>query len=135
LGYAFKWNGTCARLFFWSKADQPSSLRIDLEWVSTIRGRVVNQEGAPQSNVEIGLTARLGEDAGRNWPDGNQTRTDSEGHFIFEKVPPGASLELIIENYDESHKPVRVPIDEIEPDQIYDMGEIVLAHSSEQIAR
>ncbi|MHC4436378.1 MAG: carboxypeptidase-like regulatory domain-containing protein [Planctomycetota bacterium] len=126
LGYAYKWNGTCARLFSWRKADQPSSLRIVLGWISTIRGRVVNQEGAPQSNVEVGLSARLGGDAGRYWPDGNRTRTDAGGHFIFEKVPPGAPLELIIENYNDSQKPLRVPIDEIESDHKYDMGDIVL---------
>jgi hypothetical protein len=126
LGYAFKWNGTCARLFLWREADQSNSLRIGLEWVGTIRGRIVNQEGIPQSNVEVGLSARLGGDAGRNWPDGNQTRTDSEGYFIFEKVPPGAALELIIDNHDESYKPVRVLIDEIESDQKYDLGDIVL---------
>lgn len=126
LVYVFNSTGTCARLFFWRKADQPSSLRIVLGWASTIRGRVVNQEGAPQSNVDVGLSARLGGDAGRTWPDGNRTRTDAGGHFSIEKVPTGASLELIIENPDESHKPVRVPIDEIEPDHKYDMGDIVL---------
>jgi hypothetical protein len=128
IGYASKWTGICARLFFWRKTDQPSSLRIDLDWVSTIRGRVVNQEGAPQSNVDVGLSAHLGGDAGRYWPNGNQTRTDYEGHFIFEKVPTGASLELIVDNYDKSHKSVRMPIDEIEPDHKYDLGDIVLAH-------
>ncbi|MCP4256968.1 MAG: carboxypeptidase regulatory-like domain-containing protein [Planctomycetes bacterium] len=126
LGYAFKWTGTNARLFLWRKADQLGSLTVVLEWASSIQGRVVNQEGAPQNNIVVGLSTRLGGEAGRMWPDGNRTRTDARGHFIIEKVPTGASLELIIENPDESHKPVRVPIDEIEPEHQYDMGDIVL---------
>jgi len=126
LGYAFKWAGTSARMFFSRKADQLGSLTVVLEWASSIRGRVVNQEGAPQSNIDVGLSTRPGGEAGRMWPDGNRTRTDAGGHFSIEKVPTGASLELIIENPDESHKPVRVPIDEIEPEHQYDMGDIVL---------
>lgn len=126
LGYAFKWTGASARMFFWRKADQLGSLTVVLEWASSIRGRVVNQEGVPQSNIDVGLSTRPGGEAGRVWPDGNRTRTDAGGHFSIEKVPTGASLELIIENPDEPHKPVRVPIDEIEPDHQYDMGDIVL---------
>jgi hypothetical protein len=131
LGYAFKWKVTCARLFFWRKANPFGSLTVVLEWPGSIRGRVVNRQGEPQSNINVGLSPRPGGKAGRMWPNGNRTQTDAAGHFIIAKVPTGASFELIIENPDAPDKPVRVAIDEIEPDHQIDMGNIVLNKGSQ----
>ncbi|MEN6575914.1 MAG: carboxypeptidase-like regulatory domain-containing protein [Phycisphaerales bacterium] len=131
LGYALVRMGANARLFFWSKQDQPGSLTIVLDWASTVCGRVLDPNGSPQSSLNIGLTARPGQDAGRTWPDGVQTKTDAEGRFSFENVPIGAPLELVIENPNTAAGPLRVRIDDLASEENRDLGDLVV-HGSEE---
>jgi hypothetical protein len=125
-GYAWQRPGTNARLFSCKKTSRSGYPIIVLEWVGTVRGRVVNQEGVPRSGIRVSLSPHLGGKAGRTWPDGKQTGTDAQGRFVFEEVPVGAPLEVVIENPDKVDTPLRVRIDDLAGDQKYDMGDIVL---------
>jgi hypothetical protein len=125
-GYAWQRPGTNARLFSWKKTNRSEYPIIVLEWVGTVRGRVVNQEGAPRSGIRVSLSPLLGGKAGHTWPDGKQTGTDAQGRFVFAEVPVGAPLEVVIENPDKVDTPLRVRIDDLAGDQKYDTGDIVL---------
>jgi hypothetical protein len=127
-GYAHNRPATDARLFLWSRAKQSDYSLIVLEWVSSVRGRVVDREGKPQSSIRVGLCPHLSARAGQTWPQGKQTGTDAQGHFVFEAVPVGVPLDVILQNPNEAEIPMRVPIDDLTPDQKYDLGDIVLKH-------
>jgi hypothetical protein len=126
LGYADTRFGAVARLFFWTKGEQPDSLTIVLEWASTVRGRVLDEDGTPRGGVSVGLTAHPGEGAGESWPSGSRTKTDAEGRFVFENVPVGAPLELLVENPARTGGPLRVRLADIIPDEKRDLGDIVV---------
>ncbi len=126
LGYAHTQMGAIARLFSWTNDGQPGYLTIILEWASTVRARVVGEDGTPWGDVRVGLTADPGENAGEFWPGGSRTRTDAEGRFFFDNVPVGVPLELLVENPGGAGGPLRVRIDDIAPDENRDMGDLVI---------
>jgi hypothetical protein len=125
-GYARQSTGASARLFFWSRTSRPAEPVVILDWADTVQGRVVDPQGKPWSDIEVGLSAQPGTSAGPVWPLGNRTRTDSQGTFLFELVPVGVPLEVSVGNPDSTSHFVRVGIDDLAPDQKYELGEIVL---------
>jgi hypothetical protein len=129
--FAFATQAQTARLFSWTKEDRPTHLTVVLDWMSTIHGRVVNQDASPQASVAVGLCSHPGADPGPFWPYGKQTKTDAAGRFLFDQVPVGAPLELVVGRQNTGQSPVRVPLGEIEPDQERDVGDIVFGRSAE----
>jgi hypothetical protein len=128
LGYARQPAGTSARLFLWKKESQPAYPNIVLQWVSFVRGRVVDQEGVPQGNVNVGLCPHGRVQPGRHWPEGDETKTDAQGRFAFEGVPVGLPLDVVIGNPHQPGAAVCVQIDDLTPDQKYEVGDIVVKH-------
>ncbi len=124
VGYAHRTLGANARLFRWAKASAPAYLTITLDWTCTVAGRVVNQAGDPLAGVNVGLCPHPGETAGQNWPDGSRTKTDTQGRFLFEDVPVGLPLNLVVENPDKAENPLCVRIDDLAADQRRDLGDI-----------
>ena len=123
VGYA---KGRTERLFLWTKKDQPSRLTIVLEWTSRICARVLGRDGTPRSNADVGLTARLGQDAGKDWPDGIRAKTDAQGRLSFESVPVGLPLELVVENANVLAGSRRVQVHDLASDRRCDLGDIVI---------
>ena len=124
VGYAHRTLGANARLFRWAQAGAPAYLTITLDWTCTVTGRVVNQAGDPLAGVHVGLCPHPGETAGQNWPDGNRTKTDAQGHFLFEDVAVGLPLNLVVENPDKAEGSFCVRIDDLAADQRRDLGDI-----------
>jgi len=123
VGYA---KGRTERLFLWTKRGQPSRLTIVLEWTSRIYARVLGRDGTPRSNTDVGLTARLGQDAGQDWPDGIRAKTDAQGRLSFGSVPVGLPLELVDEYANVLAGSRRVQVHDLASDQNCDLGDIVV---------
>jgi hypothetical protein len=131
VGYAHRFLGANACLFRWTRAGSPAYLTIILDWTCTVGGRVVNHAGEPLAGVNVGLCPYPMEAAGQNWPDGRRAKTDAQGQFLFEDVPVGLPLNLIVERPDKAAGPLRVRIDDLAPDQKRDLGDIAIQASEE----
>ena len=127
-GYAGK--GARARcIFFWRMADQEDDWVMRLEWPSTISGRIVNQKGIIPFHVRPVLYAHPEGVTKKMWQLSNRASIDAAGRFVFEDVPVGAPLELRVALPDSPENEIRVEIDELIPDQAYELDDIVLDQS------
>ena len=131
LGYAFKGRQT-GRIFLWRMADQIEDLVLILDWLGTISGRVIDQKGRAQSEVNLGLYAYSKEITGQVRELWKRTRTNAEGCFVFDKVPVGVQMELVVNNTDVPESQTHVDIGELTPDQRYNTGDIVWTKSHDK---
>lgn len=125
LGYAFDVRRHTGRMFFWRMADQIEDLVLVLDWLGTISGCVVDQKGKPQSDINLGLYAYSKESSRQVRELWKQTRTNTEGVFVFNRVPVGVQMELVMNNADVPESQTHVDIGELAPDQRYNTGDIV----------
>ncbi|MBW7989116.1 MAG: carboxypeptidase regulatory-like domain-containing protein [Planctomycetes bacterium] len=125
LGYAFDARRHTGQMFFWRTADQTGDLVLVLDWLATIRGRVIDQKGSPQSEANLGLYAYSKEISGQVRKLWRQKRTNTEGVFVFNGVPVGVQMELVVNNTDVPESKTHIDIGELSPDQRYHTGDIV----------
>ena len=132
LGYAFDVRRHTGRMFFWRMADQREDLVLVLDWLCTVSGRIIDQKGRPQSKVNIGLYAYSNEIPGQVHELWRQKRTNTEGFFVFNDVPVGVQMELVVNNIDAPESQTQIDIGELSPDQRYNTGDIVWTKSHDK---
>lgn len=132
LGYAFDVRRHTGRMFFWRMADQIGDLVLILDWLSTISGRVIDQKGKAQSEVNIGLYAYSNEIPGQVHELWRQKRTNTEGFFVFNDVPVGVQMELVLDNTDVPESQMHIDIGKLAPDQRHNTGDIVWTKSQDK---
>jgi hypothetical protein len=125
LGYVTKGNHTRCT-FFWRMADQKDDWVLRLDWPSRISGRVVDQNGVPQSQAELELYAHPEGVTDKAWKLNRRTNIDDEGRFVFESVPTGAPVELRVAQPNSPVADLRIAIGELVPDHNHELGNIVL---------
>jgi len=120
------------RAFFWSPAQAEKSLTVVLDFLYTVRGRVVDPSGAPLRQANVKLVSRPEVVTDDFWTFPNRARIDAEGYFVFDDVPVGVPLELRAEIPGLPGSQRRITIGELAPDQSYDMADVVLSSSAER---
>jgi 5-hydroxyisourate hydrolase-like protein (transthyretin family) len=125
LGYAYDVRRHTGRMFFWRTVDQTGDLVLILDWLSTISGRVIDHKGKPQSEVNLGLYAYSKGSPRQVRELWRQKKTNTEGLFVFNDVPVGVQMELVVDSTDVPESQTHVDIGELAPDQRYNTGDIV----------
>ncbi len=108
-----------ARLEVENGQAQPGPVLLRLRPSTTLRGRVVDQHGAPAARGFVSAGTWVGQGAGENasgvddanWMPHQSTRTDEEGRFALDHVPVGARFELAF--YAEGYDPATVKVEDV----------------------
>ena len=130
LGYAHQPPREHGGVFFWRPADNQKTWEIIVDWPSTLRGRIVDQNGQPQENIYVRLYAHPNKDSETIWPLKYRDQTDADGAFVLEKVPFGTPMTLVIADPDNTERRLTVPVDVI-PDRECDLGTITLPRKTQ----
>jgi hypothetical protein len=91
------------------RGDEPRPLRVRLEQLSSLTGRVLGADGRPRAGLHVGATlSRTGDDAARlpiqlflsvgTWVANleRKTTTDAEGKFRLDGLLPGLKYTLVV---------------------------------------
>jgi len=131
LGHASGPNGQTGRVFFFRPEQAEKRLSVVLDFLCTLRVQVVDASGSllREASVRLATHPERIEDDVRILS--NRARIDGEGYFIFDDVPVGLPLELLVRVPGLPGAEKRVPIGEPAPDQKIDMAGIVFCGVSE----
>lgn len=120
------------RAFFWSATQSDRSMTIVLDFTCMVHGRIVDTNRAPLPQANVKLISRPEKGTGTVWALPNRARIDADGHFVFEEVPVGVSLELVAEISGLAASQRCIMVGELVADQDYDMADVVLNGSREE---
>ena len=131
LGHAHGPRRQAVGVFFWSLARSVKGLDVVLDFPCVVRVRVADAKGAFLRDATVKLVSCPEGVADEFWALPNRARIDSEGYFVFDRVPVGLPLELLVRAPGRPGDEKRVPIGELAPDQKIDMADVVLSGVSE----
>ncbi len=131
LGHAHGPRRQTVGVFFWSVAQSVKGLDVVLDFPCTVRVRVVDAKGTLLRDATVKLVSHPEGVADDFWMLANRARIDPEGYSVFDRVPVGLPLELLVKVAGLSGGEIRVPIGELAPDQRIDMADIIVSGTSE----